>query len=488
MRTINKILLVSPPGVIHIESDGTKQTKECPPLLGLAYLSAQLSNEYQVKIYDMVVENFWQEELISKDTIIYGDNMKQFQKVLSEYNPDLVGVSSMLSSRANCALNICKLVKKFNNRIITVVGGYHAAAIPAQFLKKGNTDFLCLGESDYRFPKLLKLLKNGNDFRGLEGLAFMEKDKVIINPIIDYLKNIDDLPFPDWDTAGIKKYWKGYDAMTCGLKNNRYVFLNTSRGCPHICHYCAVPNHTGKKNYRARSLDKVIQEISWLKNKYKIAEVAFTDDNFFVNKTRLKKLCRILKSDFADMTFSVPTGTDLMGVDHELIDLLAEANFHDLAVGIETGNVDYQGTYIDKKFDLKEMKQKIKHMIEAGLNPSGFFLLGFPNETKEQIKKTTDLATSLNLNKIYLIMLNPLPGSQLYEDCIKNNLLYDDFDVTKIRYSNTFIKNKNISRKELEGIRKKVWRDYMINRGVDVDEYDNKGWSEFQSDTKDNNK
>ena len=68
-------------------------------------------------------------------------------------------------------------------------------------------------------------------------------------------------------------------------------------------------------------------------------------------------------------------------------------------------------------------------------------------------------------------MVTPLPGSPFYDDCIKNNLLYDDFDVTKLRYSNTFIKNSNISREQLEGIRRDVWRDYMSKR-IDINKYD----------------
>lgn len=63
--------------------------------------------------------------------------------------------------------------------------------------------------------------------------------------------------------------------------------------------------------------------------------------------------------------------------------------------------------------------------------------------------------------KFYLIMVTPLLCSKLYDYCIKNNLLYEDFDITKVRYSNTFIRNKNISRSELEGIRKSVWEKHF---------------------------
>ena len=456
---IKKILLVGPPGTVYVQPDGTTQVKEHILPIGLAYIAAQLK-EYDVRIYDMIVEDFQKETVISKNTILYGSTFEQYKKVLKEYNPDMVGIQCMLSSRSKSSLKLCKITKEFNSKILTVLGGYHASALP-EHVFQSYTDFVMLGEADYSFPKLIHTLNNMKDISKVDGLVYKDGKNTIIQPLTNCVKDLDSLPYPDWDTVGIQKYWKGHLPMGIPLVKNRYATITTSRGCPHVCYYCAVPNHTGKRNYREKSLENVINEIKWLVDKYAIEEIQFLDDNFFANKQRAKKLCKLLTSNFPKMYFAVPSGTDVTALDYELIDLLKEANFHHLALGIETGDIDIQGKFVDKKIDLNNIKEKVKYIKDAGLEPRGFFLLGFPNETHEQLKKTTDLATSLDLDKIHLIMLTPIPGSQLYNDCIENDLLYNDFDVTKLRYTNTFIKNKNINRQELEDLRVSVWREYM---------------------------
>lgn len=478
MGKIKRILLVVPPGTSFIQPDGTKQCKECFPPLGLAYIASQLkaSDQYDVRVYDMVVEDFWNETLVSDDAVLYGSSFEKYEKLLEEYSPDLVAIQCMLSSRSNSALELCRITKKLDNRIFTVLGGHHATALPEHVLKK-DTDFVVLGESDHSFPELVNCLNNGGDVSKINGIAYKQNGRLILQERRNFVKDLDILPLPAWDIVGLEKYWLGVVSMGAPPKKKRYGVVNTSRGCPHNCYYCAVPYHTGERNYRERDLERVISEIKWLVDRYGIEEVQFADDNFFVNKRRIKRLCGLLISNFPEICFSVPTGTDIPNLDFELIDLLKEARFHHLILGIETGDIDIQGRFVDKKIDLTGLREKIKYIKDAGLEPSGMFMIGFPDETREQVQRTAELATSLYLDRIYLIMVTPLPGSQLYSYCIENNLLYGDFDMTKIRYSNTFIKNRNISREELEGIRKNVWREYMSKR-IDIERYDNRGWSE----------
>jgi len=484
MENIKKILLVVPPGMIHVQKDGTKQCKECFPPVGLAYLAAQIKGRgnYDVKVYDMVVEDFWQETVIADDTILYGATFEQYQKVLEEYNPDLVGIQCMLSSRSNSVLELARLTKDFNKKIIVALGGHHATALPEHVLRE-HTDFVVLGESDHSFPELVDTLNAGGDISRVMGIVYRGKTgELITQPRHDFVRNLDDLPFPAWDVLGLEKYWKGVLPMGVPLKKEKYGLVCTSRGCPHLCHYCSVPQHTGERNYRARDLDQVIGEIRWLVDRYGIEELQFTDDNFFVNLSRTKKLVRLLIKNFPGMAFAVPTGTDLTFLDFELIDLLKEAGFHHLAMGIETGDMDLQGKYVDKKIDLNDLKSKIAYIKKAQITTTGFFLLGFPGETLAQMKKTTNLATTLDLDYIHFIMLTPIPGSRLYDHCVQNDLLYEDFDVAQLRYSNTFIKNPNVPREVVEDLRKSVWKEYMSKR-INIAEYDNRGWSQQSKPT-----
>lgn len=461
---INKILLVNPPGSIYVQPDGTRQTKEFYLPLNLAYLAASLAHEddYEIRAYDMVIENYEQEIRISDDVILYGASFEEYKNVLEEFKPDIVGISCLLSSKSGFVLKLLEITKSFNGNIITVTGGHHATALPEHMLR-ANADYVFLGESDYSFREFVKGINNDGDISKVDGLVYIDKStgNIITQPKIDYIKNVDELPYPAWDIIDLKKYWRGYLAMNSPDLNKKFAAVMSSRGCPHFCEYCAVPSHTGIRNYRPREIDKVMDEIKWLVDTYDVGEIHFADDNFFVNKIRTKKLLRRLIAEFPGLSYAVPTGADLPNLDFEIIDLLKEAGFTSIYTGIETGAEENVGKFIDKRINVKDTIEKINYLKKVGIKTIGFFLLGFPDETREQIQQTVELAETLPLDKFYLIMVTPLPGSKLYDYCIKNNLLYEDFDITKVRYANTFIKNNNISRSELEGIRKSVWEKHF---------------------------
>ncbi|OGZ63354.1 MAG: hypothetical protein A2812_01260 [Candidatus Staskawiczbacteria bacterium RIFCSPHIGHO2_01_FULL_36_16] len=458
---IKKILLVNPPGSIYVQLDGTRQIKELYLPINLAYLAASIAGDrkYDIRIYDMVIENYKQEIEISDDIILYGASFEEYEHVIKEFHPDVVGVSCILSSRSGFVLKLLEITKRLNQNIITITGGHHAAALPEHLLNHG-ADYVFLGESDYSFKEFIRSMNNGGDISEVDGLVYVDRTtgNIVTQPKTNYVKTVDNLPYPAWDLVGLSKYWQRNliiaNVPDC---NKKFGVVMSSRGCPHLCEYCAVPSHTGIRNYRPRGIDNVVEEIRWLINVYGIEEVHFVDDNFFVGRRRTKELLRRLIAEFPGISYAVPSGTDLPNLDFEIIDLLKKAGFSSLCIGIETGAEENIGKFIDKRINVKETVEKINYLNKVGIAIFGIFLLGFPGETREQIQRTVELAESLPLDKFYLAMVTPLPGSRMYDYCKKNDLLYPDFDVTKVRYANTFIKNENISRAELEGIRKSVW-------------------------------
>ena len=458
---IKKILLVNPPGSIYVQSDGTRQTKELGVPIGLAYLAAAVAGDgqYDIRVYDMVIENYDQEIRISDDIILYGASFEEYEDIIKEFQPDIVGISCVLSSRSGFVLKLLEIAKRLHQNIITVAGGHHAAALPEHLLGHG-ADYVFLGESDYSFKEFVKIMDSSGDISGVDGLVYVDKvtGNIVVQPKINYIEIVDNLPYPAWDIVGLDKYWqKNLTIFNILGYNKKFGAVMSSRGCPHICEYCAVPSHTGVRNYRPRKIDNIMEEIRWLINVYGIEEVHFVDDNFFVGRRRTKELLRRFIAEFPKVSCAVPTGTDLPNLDFEIIDLLKMASFNSLIIGIETGAEENVGKFIDKRINVKDTVKKIEYLKKIGITTIGVFLLGFPGETREQVQRTVELAESLPLDKFYLAMVTPLPGSRMYSYCKENNLLHDDFDVTKVRYANTFIKNENISRAELEGIRKSVW-------------------------------
>ncbi len=160
----------------------------------------------------MIVENFYQERRVSNNFVLFGDTFEQYKKVLSEYEPDLVGVSCILSNRSKSVLNLCKMTKEFNEDIITVVGGHHASALPEHVLQQ-NTDFAMLGEADLSFPRVINTLNKGGRISEIDGLAYRNKENIVVQPQTNFVKDLDNLPFPAWDIVGLEKYWKGFLPM-----------------------------------------------------------------------------------------------------------------------------------------------------------------------------------------------------------------------------------------------------------------------------------
>ena len=463
-RIINKILFVLPPGTSVVQSDGSKQCKECAPPIGVAYLVAQLRDRYEVRVYDMVVEGFWNEMVVEEDLVYYGVSYNDYEKVLKEFQPDLVGFQCMISARVPYVLKLCEMTKRFYPQTFTVLGAHHATALPDHVLGK-DVDFVVQGEADHNLPALIESIDAGEQWTTVDGIVPFH-----------YVHDIENLPLPAWNIVGLEKYWLGIPPMGIPLTHEKFGVVVSSRGCPHVCFYCGIPNHTGRRSYRTRSIDSVVVEISWLIEEYGVEEIQFMDDNFLGGGVgRASKLISNLYEKFPDLAFAIPTGLDLSILDKGLIELMGRAGFRWFTMGVETGNLDFQGRYVDKRIDLRTLKDKVDAIHSFGGKTIAFFLLGFPNETREQVDRTVEVVTSCGFDFIHLIMLAPIPGSGLYEYCVRNDLLYDDFDPTKIRYCTTYIKNPNMSREELEGIRKSVWTEYMSGR-VDINKYNEKGW------------
>lgn len=409
---------------------------EAPPL-GLGYLATALRREGQdVAILDCVKEKF---------------TFEMLENYISRNNFELIGIT-VYSAALKQVKRSLEIIKKVKPETITVVGGPHPSAAPRHslsFLKEA--DFAFRGEGEIGFPLFVKYLENGQNgrFKDVPGLVWREGEKTVWNEPVFY-QNIDDFDFPAWDLIRPDEYGQPGSIVPKG-----WAYIITSRGCPYHCTFCSAHIIAGRK-MRYRSIDNVIQEIKNLYSKYGIRKFSILDENFTLNRHRAKEFCRRILKEDVKFEFMLPNGVRLDSLNEDLLKLMERAGFSKrIAVGIEAGSERIL-KMIKKNLTKERVREKIELMSRMGFQPIGYFILGFPTETREEMQETIDLAMSLELYRAAFTPLLPLPGTEIFDTVVKNNELPADFDFSKLSTDKVSYAPKGISKEELDRIRRRA--------------------------------
>lgn len=367
------------------------------PPLGLGYLSAFLKQAgYKAKIIDGLNLGYNNDQLVEacKDADIVGISC------LSDYFLETIDLSKKLQSKKKTV----------------IIGGPHATALPDITIAETGADFLVLGEGEQTLHELIASLKNGsqtNNIPGVYTLGAKHAEKR------DFIKYLDELPFPDWEQLDPRTYKK---APHGGLvKSFPVAPIITTRGCPFECTFCASPK-LWNKTIRFRSPQNVIKEVKVLVNNYGVREIHFEDDNLTLKKSHIETICNLIIENDLKINWATPNGIRVDTVTPELLALMKKSGCYSIAFGIESGNQDILDN-IKKKTRLETIEYAITEANKAGIVTQGFFIFGLPGETEESVRETVDFAKRTMLDKAQFLLLDVLPGSELWEN------LKGDFDI-----------------------------------------------------------
>jgi magnesium-protoporphyrin IX monomethyl ester (oxidative) cyclase len=247
----------------------------------------------------------------------------------------------------------------------------------------------------------------------------------------------------------MEKYFEVSSPQGGVYKSKRNTPILTSRGCPAKCCFCASANVWGKR-YRLRSPEMVMKEIKLLKKEYNIEEFQIQDDNFTLNKKRIIQICKDLK--YMDLHWSMPNGVALWALDEEMIEAMSEAGCHFIIAAIESGNERVLKEVIKKPLKLDRVIDLCKCIKKNRIFLSGFFIVGFPDETLDEIRDTFKFALKCNLDIAGFSYATPLPSTQLWEQAERENLFTNKFDFTNLTYDKPSLKSKNWTIEELEAL------------------------------------
>lgn len=427
-----KIMLMTPRYTLS-----GKDVRRCVTPIGLTYLASFLEkDDYQVRILDIANEGHHNLEK-NGDSVIYGLSDEEVTKKVDEFNPDFVGVSSIFSTQAKNAEHLLNLIKNINKDIITLAGGSHITYALEEMLELNSLDYAISGEGELPTSQLLKVLNEGGDISQIGGVSFKKEGKKIINSNLQFVPDLDNLPFPAWDLLNMENYFETNLPQNPYPKGKRVAQIMTSRGCPAKCIFCTTTNFWGNR-YRKRSAQNVIEEVRLLKKKYNIDEIQFTDDNFTLNKKRTAEILDGIK-DF-NLHWCSPQGVAAWALDEDLIEKMKDSGCYQLTFAVESGNQDVLSNIIKKPLNLKKIKPLVKKAQGLGIKVHAFCVCGFPGETLEQMQETYDFVKDSEFDSSSFFVASPLVGSELLKICKEKNYLEKD-----IGYATTSFKIGNIT-------------------------------------------
>ncbi len=419
------------------------------PSLGLGYLAtACRSRKHEVIILDCIKERIGINALINK---------------IQELKPDLLGFQCYTFDLqfVKAALQRCKSLKL---NIITVIGGPHPSAGPKQSFEyfKDSLDFIFMGEAERGLPLLLDKLEKrlSIDFAQIPGLAWKDSGEVCINPKI-FIENLDSLGMPAWDLIRPEEYPEAQHGAF--FQKFPIAPIMATRGCPFSCSFCAGNIVSGKK-IRMHSVDFMLEQIQYLYNTHKIREFHIVDDNFTFNRNYAKMFSRRLIDLNLPISWATPNGVRLDGLDEELLKLMKQSGLYLISLGIESGS-DRVLSLMKKETTVKQIREGIKMIHYAGIDVAGFFMLGFPGETINDIKKTIHFSLDLGLVRANYFTYLPFPGTTSYTEIISKGEL-DNVDWDRFYFMNAAYTPKGLTRNMLKNLQRLAFFRFYFRASI----------------------
>jgi len=342
------------------------------------------------------------------DAPAFGWSRKDTIEDIVNFRPDVLVVETNFSSVSN-DIKVCSEVKMNMPKLIIVLVGPPVAVFGERLLKE-NIDIIAKYEYEYTLLDICKSIVNGDTLDSVLGISYKNNNgKIITNSdrLFCSSLDLDSMPF----VSSI--YKKHLDIKKYSLSQSLYpeVQIFTGRGCPFLCSFCSWPeNMMGRKN-RTRSIDNIISELDYIKNKLpEVKEVFFEDDTFTINENRVNEFCDKIFSKGMKITWSCNTRATLS---YKTLRLMKRAGCRLLIVGYESGD-DNILKQIKKGINTEQMKSFTKDAKEAGLIIHGDFIIGLPQETKESVKKTYDFIKQVRPHVLQVAVATPIPGTSFY--------------------------------------------------------------------------
>ena len=370
------------------------------PPLGILYIAGYLEAHtgHEVMVLDCLVEELGYSEV---------------EERIRALAPEVVGITCLTFTLLD-VLKAAKIVKVVNPETTVVIGGPHAHIYPKETASQDNVDYVVTGEGEVTMSELVAALERGEKQPGVPGLVYVRDGEAVDTGRRPPVDDLDSLPMPARHLTPYEKY------HSLLARGSAVTTMFTSRGCPYGCKYCDRPNMG--RSFRFRSAGNVADEFEKCAE-MGIDEFLVYDDTFTVSRKRALEVCREIVRRELKVYWDIRTRVDL--VNEELLVALKEAGCIRIHFGVEAGS-DPILKNLNRGVKVEQVRETFKLTKRIGIGTLGYFMVGNPGETRDDVERTMELARELDPDFAHITIMTPFPATQLYYDALEKGLYETD--------------------------------------------------------------
>jgi radical SAM superfamily enzyme YgiQ (UPF0313 family) len=425
-----KILLIQPP------VQDFYQTAIRTQPIGLAYLAGSLESQgHEVEILDCqagrkrsipippglsYLRNFYPFNDQSPFKLYtgfyhFGMDWGEIRRRIEESTAQVFGISCSFTPYYGEALTIARMIKEKSLNGIVVMGGAHVSCDPEGILESSLVDYAVLGEGETRFPLLLSQVEKGEPegLKEIDGIGYRLNGEVRINPLRNYIRDLDALPYPARGLLDLDRY---------RIEKKRSTMIITSRGCPHGCAYCSASLVMGTA-FRSRDPEGIVAEMAECRKRFDIQVFDIEDDNFTLDRGRAKRMMKSIIRTFGEQALALTAmnGISFAALDGELLRLMKKAGFKAVNLSFVTTDPCTRAT-MKRPASPIDFDQVLREAEQAGLHVVAYAIFGMPGQT---IPEMVDSLIYLMERRVLIgpSIYYPTPGTPLFERCREDGVL-----------------------------------------------------------------
>jgi radical SAM superfamily enzyme YgiQ (UPF0313 family) len=411
-----RVLLAHPP---------LNANEEVTPPLGLCTLAAWLRHHgHEVRILDLDLE-------------VKGNSNGQdvyeglLVRTVRDFAPRAVGITSMYNNSLQ-AERMTRAVKSYDPSVVTIGGGSHFGALGRRALRRiPELDYAIEGEGEQAFSTLLEALESGSAVSAVPRLHYRADGELRANPSAG-LMDLSELPTL-WSTLDTTIDLGRYAETVPQGSQRRAIYIEAGRGCPFACTFCATAPFW-ERRYRVKPVERIIEEMRFLYEQYRYNGFMLVHDLLTVDKQFINTFSEAMMESRLPVEWMANHRTDINL--HGLLPKMKSAGCWAMFFGVESASARLQK---DMRKGLKRegVISTISGLSDLGIASTCSFVIGFPDETREELSATIGMGAELKLIGAGMIQFHRLrtwPPAPL-----SRSMLRAQFDLDSLRIEYPFL-------------------------------------------------